>query len=166
MKLPHVIRNHEKYLKISSRPEPSNFKDPIYVSNFPSLNTKVYNLTFHRQLFERQPIIPYDNISIITDTNPIKQTYFFSAKLDNDERITKIMRINIGEGKVWRKGYLAITNKRFLLADVDGVYSFTNPKIGREVKYQLATLFIFRYNCNLNILSYKTHYSNNLFISY
>ena len=116
----------------------SNFKDPMYVSNFPSLNTKVYNSTFHRQLFERQPIIPYnDDVSIVTDSNPIKQTYFFSAKLDNDERITKIIRINIGKGRVGRKGYLAITNKRFLLADVDGVYSFTNPKIDREVKYQL-----------------------------
>jgi len=40
------------------------------------------------------------------------------------------------------KKYLAVTNKRFLLADVDGVYSFTNPKISREVKYLLAVLFI------------------------
>jgi len=65
----------------------SNFKDPMYLSNFTSLNTKVYNLTFHRQLFESQYIIPYnDDVSIITDSNPIKQTYFFSAKLDDDEK--------------------------------------------------------------------------------
>ena len=119
----------------------SNFHDPLSVTYVPPLQTKVYNLIFHKQLFEKQPIIRYD-ASIITDSNPIKQTYFFSAKLDNDERIIKIIRVNIEEGRVRRKGYLAITNKRFLLADVDGVYSFTSLSVTKEALYELGIAFI------------------------
>jgi len=112
------------------------------VTYVPPLQTKVYNLIFHTELFfEKQPIIRSD-ANIITDSNPIKQTYFFSAKLDDDEIITKSIKVNIEERRVRRKGYLAITNKRFLLADADSVYLFKDLSVTKKALYEFGVASI------------------------
>ena len=64
---------------------------------------------------------------------PITQdNYFFSVKLDAGEKILKCAEIHIGR-EVRRgskivieetgKGYFAVTNKRCLIADAEGIYS-------------------------------------------
>ena len=123
----------------------SNFHDPAYVTYVPPLQTKAYNLIFHRQLFDTYYNY-YREAEIITDSNPIKQDYFFSVKLDLDERIIKSARVRVIKREGYtrdeadeeeERGYLAITNKRYLLAEVDGVYSFTKAKIYNTAKYLL-----------------------------
>ena len=111
----------------------SNFQDPASITYFPSLQTKAYNSSFHMQLFSTQYDYHKREANIITDLNPIKQGYFFSAKLDDDERIVKVARVRVvigGDegGDVVENDYLAVTNKRYLLAKVEGVHSFTEAE--------------------------------------
>jgi len=129
----------------------SNFHDPMSVTYVPPLQIKVYNLIFHMQLFDTYYNY-HREANIITDSNPIKQDYFFSVKLHDDERIVKSARVRIikkeialgegGEAEEIEKGYLAVTNKRYLLATVDGVYSFTEAKVYNYVRYLLIALII------------------------
>ena len=124
----------------------SNFHDPLSVTYVPPLQTKAYNLTFHMQLFDTYYNY-YKEAKIITDSNPIQRKYFFSVKLNDDERIIKSAKVRVirreivlgNEGEVdeTENGYLAVTNKRYLLATVDGVYSFTEAKVYNYVKYLL-----------------------------
>ena len=67
-------------------------------------------------------------------TCPTDNNYFFSLKLDNNEIILKCVKIKIGTSFYYpkqvirkvREGYLAVTNKRYLIADSNGVYSLIN----------------------------------------
>jgi len=123
----------------------SDYRDPTTVTYVPPLQTKVYNSSFHTQLFDTY--YNYREAEIITDSNPIKQDYFFSVKLYDDEKVVKSSRVRVikreivlgdmGEADDIEKGYLAVTNKRYLLATVDGVYSFTEAKVYNYVKHLL-----------------------------
>ena len=110
----------------------SNIHNPTSVTYVPPLQTKVYNLSFHMQLFSAQHNYQRD-VDIITYLNPILQRYFFSEKLDDDERIIKSARVRtvVGETEgrdVIENDYMAVTNKRYLLARAEGVYSFTEAE--------------------------------------
>jgi len=121
----------------------SNFVDPALSIPKP-IDTKAYNESLHYSLFEKQ--INVKGGEPITENNPIKLRYFFSARLDDDEFIIRKFKVSIGVGKLTSKiitdGYLAITNKRVLLAGYDGVYSFNDIRVGRYFPLSLPTLYL------------------------